>query len=315
MTSTREQIESADDPRATDGQPPGRAAVVINPSKVVDLDHRRREITAALADAGWAPPLWLTTTPEDPGCGQTREAIDAGVDVVLACGGDGTVMAVVTELAGSDVALAVIPSGTGNLLAANLALPTDVTEAVRVATGGIRRRIDVGVLDKHHFTVMAGMGFDAVMLDGTPDRWKARIGWPAYVVSALRHLRERPMRVRIRLDDGPRFNRRARSVIVANVGKLQGGVPLLPDARPDDGCLDVAVLRPGSLAGWALLAWDVLRRRPHPRRIETFRARRVEVRANRTEAREVDGDVIEPGRDLTVSVRAGALWICVPPPG
>jgi diacylglycerol kinase family enzyme len=290
-----------------------RSAVVVNPSKVVDLDALRQELGTAIADAGWPAPVWFETTPEDPGCGQAREAVAAGVEVLFACGGDGTVMACAGELAGSTVALAVLPSGTGNLLAANLALPSGVTEAVAVATAGERLRIDVGQLDTHCFTVMAGMGFDAHLLDNTSDRLKARIGWPAYVVGAVRHLRGRPMRVRIRLDRQRTLTRRARTVLVANVGRLQGGIPLLPDALPDDGELDIAVLTPNTLSHWVALAWGVVRRRPRPPRMETFRAKRVEVISDRMQPREADGDVIEPGRRLIVTIRPNALTVCVPP--
>jgi diacylglycerol kinase family enzyme len=293
-----------------------RSAVVINPSKVTDIGQRRREICAALAEAGWAEPLWIETTREDPGCGQTRQAVAAGAQVVFACGGDGTVMACATELvntpAAVNVALAVIPSGTGNLLAANLGLSSDVKAAVAVATSGGRRRIDVGVVEKRCFTVMAGMGFDAQMLDATPEHMKRRLGWPAYLVAGLKYLRHRPMRVRIRLDGGTQFRRRARTVLVANVGRLQGGIPLLPDAEPDDGYLDVAVLSPHRLSHWLSLAWGVLRRRPIVPRMETFRATRVEVTSDREQPRELDGDVIEPGRSLSVSIKPGALCLCVP---
>jgi diacylglycerol kinase family enzyme len=306
------------------------SAVVVNPSKVTDLDQRRREICDALARAGWPEPMWLETTPEDPGCGQTRQALDAGAKVVFACGGDGTVMACATELtrARADAALAIIPSGTGNLLATNLGLSSDVEAAVGVATNGERRRIDVGSVGSGSsteggtlsggtagarcFTVMGGMGFDAQMLDGAPERLKRRIGWPAYVVAALKRLRDRPVRVRIRLDGGPPIRRRARTVLVANVGRLQGGIPLLPDAEPDDGWLDVAVLTPHSLWHWLGLAWGVIRRRPEVPRMETFRARRVDITSDREQARELDGDVIEPGRSLSVVVAPGALCLCVP---
>jgi diacylglycerol kinase family enzyme len=287
-------------------------AVVINPAKVTDLDHRRAEICAALADAGWPEPMWLPTTPEDPGCGQTRRAVDAGVAVVFACGGDGTVMACASELASTDVALAVLPSGTGNLLAANMSLPHDTAAGVAAATGGVRRRIDVGQLDLHCFTVMAGIGFDADMLEDTSAVAKAKIGWPAYVIGAAKHLRDRPMRVRIRLDNGAPFSRRARTVLVANVGRLQGGVPLLPDAEPDDGLFDVAVLSPESLRHWAALAWAVLRRSNRVPRMETFRATHVEVTCSRSQPRQVDGDVIEPGRRLEAIMRPHALTVCVP---
>jgi diacylglycerol kinase family enzyme len=285
---------------------------VVNPSKVLDLDERRREICGALAEAGWPEPLWLETTPSDPGCGQTRHAIASGVSVVFAFGGDGTVMACATELAGTDVALAVLPSGTGNLLAANLGLSSDVAEGVAVAVGGRRRRIDVGVVGDRCFTVMAGMGFDAEMLQATPEPLKRRVGWLAYLFAGLGRLRSRPMRVRIRLDSRPPMRRRARTVLVGNVGRLQGGIPLLPDAEPDDGYLDVAVLSPRTLGHWLSLAWGVLRRRRDVARFETFRARSVEVTSDRAQPRELDGDVIEPGRTLAVTVRDRALRLCVP---
>lgn len=291
-----------------------RSAVVVNPAKVVDLDGRRAEICAALAAAGWSEPAWLPTTPEDPGRGQTRQAVRDGVDVVFACGGDGTVMACATELAGIPVALAVLPSGTGNLLAANLGLPSDVAAAVAVATGGHRRRIDVGACDEHCFTVMAGMGFDAAMLDASPEGLKAWLGWPAYILGGLRRLWDRPMRVRVQLDNRPPLRRRARSVLVANVGRLQGGIELLPAAQPDDGLFEVAILSPRHLRDWVALAIAVLRRRAAVPRLETFAATRVRVLSDRPQPREVDGDVIAPGRHLDVVLRPAALTVCVPAP-
>ena len=291
------------------------SAVVVNPSKVMDLDERRKAICATLGEAGWPNPLWLETTPDDPGCGQTRRAIEEGARVVFAFGGDGTVMACVSELSGTDVALAVLPAGTGNLLAANLDLPDDTAEGVRLATGGGRRRIDVGAVEDKRFAVMAGMGFDAKMLDSTSEVLKARVGWPAYVVSAVKHLRDHPMRLRIRLDDQEPMRRRAVSVIIGNVGKLQGGVSLFPDAQPDDGLFDVAVIAPRVLRDWAALAWAVVRRRRRTPAMETFRARRVEIVSTKTQSREVDGDVIESGRTMTVEVEPRALVLCVPHPG
>jgi diacylglycerol kinase family enzyme len=289
-----------------------RSAVVVNPAKVLDLDGKRRAVCDALAGAGWPEPMWLETTPEDPGCGQTREAVAAGAGVVFAFGGDGTVMACASVLAGTPVALAVLPSGTGNLLATNLGLSRNVADGVKVATGGERRRIDVGAVEDRCFTVMAGMGFDAAMIGGTSEPLKRRIGWLAYALTGLRHLRHRPMKVRITMDGRPPMRRRARTVLVGNVGRLQGGIPLLPDAVPDDGCLDVAVLTPRTIGDWLGLAWAVLRRRPVVPAMETFRAGRVEVRADRPHPRELDGDLIDPAKSLAVTIRPAALTVCVP---
>ncbi|MEV6810691.1 diacylglycerol kinase family protein [Micromonospora sp. NPDC051296] len=293
---------------------PPRSAVVVNPAKVADPETLRRTVGDTLAAAGWPEPIWFETTVDDPGRGQTEQALAAGVDVVFACGGDGTVMACVSALAGTEVALAVLPQGTGNLLAANLGLSNDLTAGLAVAVERGRRLLDVGEVDGQPFAVMAGMGFDAQMLAATSETTKRRIGWPAYVAGAVRHLRDRPMTVWIRLDDQPPLRRRARSVLVANVGRLQGGVRLLTDAEPDDGYLDVAVLTPRTLRHWLFLAWAVVRRRERVPRMEVFRARRVEITSNRAQPRELDGDLIEPGHTLRAQIRRRALWLCVPQP-
>jgi diacylglycerol kinase family enzyme len=287
---------------------------VVNPVKVPDMDLLRRTVGDALAGAGWPEPAWFETTPEDAGRGQAKKAVEEGAELVFACGGDGTVMAVVDALAGSDVAMAVIPQGTGNLLAANLGLATDAATGVQVVLEGGRKRIDVGMADGQAFAVMAGMGFDAEMLEGTSEVAKKRIGWLAYVGGAVKHLRNRPMRVRVIVDGGPPMPRRPRTVIVGNVGRLQGGVRLLGDATPDDGKLDVAILSPNNLRHWAELAWAVVRRHDRVPRMETYRAERVEIQSLRAEPRQLDGDLIDPGKSMKIHVRHRALLLCVPQP-
>ena len=287
---------------------------MVNPVKVPDMDLLRRTICSGLAEAGWPEPMWLETTPEDSGRGQAEKAIKDGAELVFVSGGDGTVMAVVTALAGTDVALAVLPAGTGNLLAANLGLSTDPAVGVQVALEGGRRRIDVGVVGDQCFAVMAGMGFDAKMLEGTSETAKKHIGWVAYVGGALKHIRDRPMRVIISLDGKPALRRRPRTVIVGNVGRLQGGVRLLSEADPADGRLDVAILSPNNLAHWAALGWAVVRRRDRIPRMETYTAEQIEIRSARPQPRQLDGDLIEPGKSMSIGVRHRALLRCVPQP-
>jgi diacylglycerol kinase family enzyme len=286
----------------------------VNPTKVPDMDLLRRTIGEGLSKAGWPEPVWFETTPEDPGRGQATQAAADGAELVFACGGDGTVMACVTALAGSDVAMAVLPAGTGNLLASNLGLAGDAATGLEVALEGGRRRIDVGMIEGQCFAVMAGMGFDAQMLEGTSERAKKHLGWLAYVGGAVKHLRDRPMRVRITLDGGDPMPRRPRTVIVGNVGRLQGGVRLLSAAEPDDGKLDVAILSPNNLSHWAALSWAVLRRRERVPLMETYTAERVEIRSSRAQPRQLDGDLIEPGRTMKIQVRHRALLLCVPRP-
>ncbi len=300
---------------ATTGDLPLHSAVVINPARVQDLAGRRRLIESAIAAAGWPAPTWWETTPEDPGTGQARRAVEQGAEVVFVCGGDGTVRSALAGLVGTDTALAVLPAGTGNLLATNLGLPDDPAAGVRLAVERGRRLLDVGDVDGQLFAVMAGMGFDAAMMDDASTRLKARIGPAAYVIPAVKHLLDRSMRVEIRIDDDPPRRRRARSVLVGNVGRLQGGIRLFQDAEPDSGVMEVAVIAPRHLGHWLVMAWCVLLRRPRVPRMEILRGNRIRIVSDRPQPRELDGDVIDPGTTLDVTVRPGALRLCVPQPG
>ena len=291
-----------------------RSAVVFNPVKVDDLDLLRRTVEEGLATVGWPAPAWLETTKEDAGRGQAQQAIEDGAELVFVCGGDGTVMACVGALAGTDVAMAVLPAGTGNLLAVNLGLAGDAATGVQVAIEGGRKRIDVGVVEDHCFAVMAGMGFDAQMLEGTSETAKKHIGWLAYVGGAAKYLSDRPMRLLIQLDGGAVMHRRPRTVIVGNVGRLQGGVRLLTAAEPDDGKLDVAILRPRNLVHWLALGWAVVRRKDRVPQMETYTAERIEIRSAHPQPRQLDGDLIEPGKTMSISIRPKALLLCVPQP-
>jgi YegS/Rv2252/BmrU family lipid kinase len=288
-----------------------RTAVIVNPTKC-DEASLREKVEAELASAGWPAPLWSSTTAEQTGREQAEAAVAAGVNIVFVCGGDGTVMECVGALAGTPVALCVLPAGTGNLLARNLELPTDTPGAVAAAVGGVRRSIDVGRVGDRCFAVMAGIGFDAHMMNDAPKALKAHTGAFAYAVAALRHLRGEHMHVDISLDGGTPMRRRARCVLVANMGKLQAGVKLLRRAEPDDGVLDVAVIAPHSLGNWFVMAASVLLRRPRVPHLEVFTARSVQVRATRPQPRELDGDVIDTDRELAVEVLPQALLVCVP---
>lgn len=291
-----------------------RAAVVYNPIKVPDLPAMTTRVDTFMTRNGWAEPLWLETTEDDPGGGMCKQAIDEGCDVVFVCGGDGTVMAAVTALAGTDTPLAILPAGTGNLLARNLDLPLNDEEAsLRIGVSGRDMRIDVGVCEDRKFAVMAGLGFDAAIMRDAPEGLKKAVGWPAYVVSAGKHLRGRGIRVSITVDDGEPMHRRVRSVVVGNVGKLQAGIPLLPDARADDGYLDVVVIAPRNVLDWARVTGRVLRRAHVPdRKMERFRARRVLIEASRSEPRQLDGDVIEDSRTMDIGIEPLALAVRVP---
>jgi YegS/Rv2252/BmrU family lipid kinase len=290
-----------------------RAAVVVNPTKLDDDEAFRKSVRQIMDDHGWDEPLWLETTPDDPGRGQAESAVSAGVDLVLACGGDGTVTACAEGVTGTGVPLAIIPMGTGNLLARNVGVPMGMDEALAVALGGVQQPIDAGRVNGTLFVVMAGLGLDAQMLNDTSDPLKKRLGWFAYVISAVRHLGDRPMRVSVSADGGRRRRMRASALVVGNVGWLRGGLPLLPDARPDDGMLDAVVLTAGGLTGWLAVAAGIVLRRSAHGRIYRVQFTKLQVTLDREQTWELDGEVMESTRQLTVVAEPGALLLRMPP--
>jgi diacylglycerol kinase family enzyme len=285
--------------------------VVVNAARVSDPEQLRRRVTARLQAAGWPAPQWYSTTAEETGGEQTRTALAAGAEVVFVAGGDGTIATCAGALVGTDATLAVLPLGTGNLVARNLGLPTDPDTVVDLVVAGDRRRIDVGLVDGRVFLVMAGIGFDAELLEGTSEAAKRTIGWFAYLLAGLRLLRAAPVRMTVEVAGGPVLRRRARSVLVANMGVLEGGIPLFPGAAPDDGQLDIGILSPRTARHWARLLFALLVRR-NPPYLEVVRGSRAVVHAESPQSRELDGEVLEPGAWLEAEVRGAALWVSGP---
>ncbi|HET9254498.1 MAG TPA: diacylglycerol kinase family protein [Pseudonocardiaceae bacterium] len=305
---------------AADSNPP-LAAVVINPSNVRDLAALRTTIAGVCAESGWAPPLWLPTTIEDPGGGQARAALAAGADVVLACGGDGTVRNVAQVLAGSGTAMGLLPMGTANLLARNLAISlNNPAQATRIALSGASRAIDVGWVlvdegaEEKAFLVMAGMGFDAAIMIGAPHQLKARLGPLAYVVSGLRELSAPRAPITLAVDGRSELPRHVRTVVVGNCGRLLGGLVLLPAAKVDDGLLDVVSIGPRSIFGWLAVTARVLTRRRRGHRIvQHWQGRIVILSTEAPQPAQLDGDPVGPVRALRMRVEPGALLVRVQP--
>lgn len=326
-TTRRTGARIAQDPSIVPALPPQahRVAVVANPTKLVHAHAELAWVGARCETLGLDDPLWLETTADDPGHGQTREAVAHGVDAVVAYGGDGTVRAVAAELCGTDVPLGIIPAGTGNLLARNLALAvTDLDAALDTALTGTERTVDVGLAEidvsgedqqprRDIFLVMAGLGFDAEVMATVTPELKERVGWWAYIVAGTQRLTGRRTRVVLRLDDGEPISRRVRTVIIGNCGELTGGFRLMPDAELDDGLLDVAVIAPATVVGWGAVVATVLShyRRSHPI-VEHFRCRTIEVRAESPLHVQLDGDVAGTARVLRATVDPLALRVRVP---
>jgi YegS/Rv2252/BmrU family lipid kinase len=296
-----------------------KLAVVLNPAKVDNVPAFKTLVEQMAEESGWSAPTWHETTVEDTGRAMAEQAAIDGAELVLVCGGDGTVRAVCAELAGTGVAVGVVPAGTGNLLARNLDVPLFLQAAIDVALNGQDRAVDLvklsgdGIAEDEHFLVMAGMGFDAAIMEGANEQIKAKVGWLAYVVSASRNLMFPAVRLEISVDGGPWTKHRARTVVIGNVGYLQAGMPLLPDAAIDDGILDVVILHPRRFLSWIPLAMRVLSKgKRTDETVNRMTGRTVSIRAHGDTPRQLDGDPIGPGKELHAEVLAGRLLVRVP---
>jgi len=314
------------------------AAVIYNPIKV-NLKNLKATVKSAESEAGWSKTLWFETSVLDPGGEVTKRAVEQGANVVLAAGGDGTIRAVAESLRGTDVPLALLPSGTGNLLARNLSLALDnIASSVETAFAGEPRPIDLGVVEaeradgsrsSHVFLVMAGLGLDAQMAANTNAVLKARVGWVAYIDAIARAVRDNNrVKVRYSVDGGPQSSATVNTVIVGNCGLLPGGIQLLPDAVIDDGVFDVVAFRPGGFIGWVQISvklfWEngVLRRSTVGRHIISMsrevralrylRASQLTIRLEHPEEFELDGDPFGEAIALKAHVDHLALKVMVP---
>ncbi|GLJ80809.1 NAD(+)/NADH kinase [Microbacterium imperiale] len=321
-----------------DEKPSPKAALVYNPVKV-DGDELRDQVLRAAEAAGWEEPLFYETTVDDLGDDVTRQALEAGANVVLVAGGDGTVRAVSGEMSGSGVPLAIVPSGTGNLLARNLGLPLTEPEAmIEAAFSGDRTAIDVGFarltrtdgeIEEHAFVVMGGMGLDAAMIANTNPQLKKSVGWVAYVDGATRSLvKAKPFRVVYQLEGHRMHAARVQSVLFANCGSLQAGLELIPEASITDGELDVVIMQPKGFFGWLLVwrrvAWDnsFLRKFRAGRRMLSLRTKDnavvysrgpgVELAPQDPHPVQLDGDEFGEATHVSTRVEAGGLIIAVP---
>jgi YegS/Rv2252/BmrU family lipid kinase len=305
-----------------------RIGIVWNPTKI-DEDQLRDSVGSALGDDVEA--LWWETAEDDPGRAMAQDALDAGCDVIIAVGGDGTVRSVAEVHAAAEQApqLGIVPQGTGNLLARNLGIPLgSIPKALATIAAGEHREIDMGwvrVRDEEvetGFLVMIGFGLDAHMLAETDDDLKDKAGWLAYVEAmGLAFTAAENVEFTLSLDEGDGQRMSGHTLLVGNCGAIQGGVTLLPDAVPDDGQLDLLLVSAENAVQWAqtlrTIVWDNGIRRLIGGAAETVSTDSAQhltaiagrVRLDKPVAFEIDGEEAGEVDAFDVRVQPAALRI------
>jgi YegS/Rv2252/BmrU family lipid kinase len=296
-----------------------RAVLITNPAAARTTPLGVQTVSQVLRRAGWQFEVFATTGPGDARR-LAEYAVRDGVELVAVQGGDGTTMQAAAALVGTDVALGLVPGGTGNLLAGNLRIPRSVERAAGVLVSGGRRRLDLGRMERadgvHYFSVACGAGVDARVMAETASEDKRRWGIGAYVATALRvipEIRSHDFQITV---DGVEYEARAAVVLVANCGEvIPPLVRLGHGISPEDGQLDVVVARADGLLDSVRAVWHVLRDLPLERGNGSFigyaRGHVIKVETDTVQPVELDG---EPGgtTPFTAEVVPGAITVVVP---
>jgi YegS/Rv2252/BmrU family lipid kinase len=296
-----------------------RILVITNPVAARTTEEAKDRVVETLTRAGWAVDRESTTCAED-----TRRLASAGVadgvDAVAVFGGDGTSMQAAAALVGTDVALALIPGGTGNVLAGNLRIPMDPIAAVRAVAGGRRRRIDLGEViladGAHYFGVACGAGVDARVMGETLPVNKRRWGIGAYFATTFRVLSEVRSTPCLITVDGERFEAPAALILILNCAEvIPRVVRVRPEIKLDDGILDLVVVAADSVGGALRGFLRVLGNSVGTKRETPYLryARGAEFRIEPAESLPVqfDGDPVG-STPFCAKVLPGALTVMVP---
>lgn len=286
-------------------------AVVAHAGK--SLGKGLAELRKVLDEAGYPDPLWYEVPKSRKAPKAIRRAVAEGATLVFVWGGDGMVQRCIDALRAPEPALAILPAGTGNLLATSLGIPKDVAKAVAIGLGGDRRRLDLGVINGESFAAMAGTGFDAIMMGATHAGAKERLGRVAYFRSSLKAMRARRVHMAIRIDDTAWFKGKASCVLVGNIGTLTGGIEVFPDASPSDGVLEVGVVTARGTWQWMRVFARLIEGGSHlSPLVEVTRAKKIVVKLRRKRSYELDGGTRPAAKRLAIHVNAAAISVCVP---
>jgi len=258
-------------------------------------------------------PLWRQVPKSKFAPKQVGKLIDDGVDLLFVWGGDGMVQRCVDAVGKAPVTLAIVPAGTANLFASNLGIPKDLEQAVEIGLNGPRRTLDVGSVNGERFAVMAGTGFDAEMIRGADGGMKDRLGRLSYVVTGMRAIRRDAVKTRVEVDGMPWFKGTSTCVLVGNMGDVFGGISAFPDARHDDGRLDVAVVTAESYLDWARTLSRTAAGDPAASPfVETTTAEKIDIDLDKKSPYELDGGDRPKTKRLKIRVKPAAITVCVP---
>ncbi len=244
-----------------------------------------------------------------------QHAASEGFDLVVASGGDGTIMEAMSGLIKSDslIPLAQIPAGTANLLARALLIPTTPDAALEVIFTGKAERLDVGYLpdEDRYFALVAGAGYDAQLIGDASRELKNTLGFAAYLVTGIKNMfKLRPARIELEVD-GKKRRVRAHTLMIVNVGQIgDGAIALGPNIHPHDGKLDLMIVSSATVLGALRILLRILTRRFDGQGdLQYISASRIRINARPPLPTEIDGEQLGQTPLYAEAVPEGALLL------
>lgn len=245
-----------------------------------------------------------------------KKAVEEDYGIIIAVGGDGTIIEVISGIIGSEVKLGIIPYGTGNMLAANLGIPTNnLSKAINIILKAYTQKIDIGKINDRYFAFMAGCGFDAKIIGEVSREKKKKLGLFAYFLEGfLQVFSTKYAYFKIKLDNNKIIKVKALTVIIANSGNILGNlVSLAPKASFFDGLLDIIVISPKYINDYISILWKIITKKSYHsgNKITHYQAQDIEIKCKPCLFVQADGDIVGK-TPIKIEVIPAAVEIFVP---
>lgn len=290
-----------------------RIFFIVNP--VSGVNHARKSMLAEAVASVFDPQQFECVIRHSESAQHVKElsneAARAGFDVIVAVGGDGTLNHVVKGLIGNDSVLAVVPAGSGNGLARHMNIPIDIEQSLRLIVQGKTQFIDTVSINDDLFVSIAGVGFDALVAKRFSQ--VTRRGFFSYFrIVTNEYTWYRPRKYRMEID-GKQVVRQALFVSFANTNQFGYNTIISPEARIDDGLVDVCIVKKVPLLyAPRVVGMLITRRVDSSGFVEIIRARKIRLTRNKNRVVNIDGEPVKLTKDLEISVNPLSIRMIIP---
>jgi YegS/Rv2252/BmrU family lipid kinase len=288
-----------------------RITFIVNPISGTDdkkTIHRLLERKLAEQELSWEV---VYTQQAGHAVEIAAEKARAGVEAVVAVGGDGTINEIARSLVHTDTVLGIIPCGSGNGLARHLEIPMDAASAIKIICEGLTQTIDYGTINGQLFFGTCGVGFDALISEKFAEAGKR--GMITYIEKMLQEsLKYKPLQYELETDGGT-VGYKAFLVTCGNASQYGNDAFIAPQATLTDGLMDVVILKPFTVLDIPTLAFQLFNKTIHQNsHIQSFRCQKLIIHRKEEGVVHFDGEPMTMGKDVTVEIIRKGLHVFVP---